>query len=93
MLSPYQEMPVLVSDGLAINAAGWAYGLCDVVDDDSAVCVPVVHGRQRLVALLACGIPYLELDCCVLVEGNSLCEEGSADGGFSVVVELVLATS
>lgn len=75
---------------LAVNAAGWAYGLCDVVDDDGAVCVAVVHGRQRLVALLAGGIPYLELDCCVLVEGNGLGEEGGADGRFSVVVELVL---
>jgi hypothetical protein len=54
--------------------------LCDVVDDDSAVCVPVVHGGQRLVALLAGGIPYLKLDCCVLVEGDGLGEEGGADG-------------
>lgn len=68
-----------------------AYSLCDIVYNNSAVCVPVVHGRQRLVALLTSSIPYLKLDCCVLVEGDGLGKEGSADGRFSVVVELVLA--
>ena len=66
------------------------YGLCDVVDDDGAVCVAVVHGCERLVALLAGGIPDLELDRRVLIEGDGLGEEGGADGGFPVVVELVL---
>lgn len=69
-----------------------AYSLCDIVYDDGAVCVPVVHGRQRLVALLAGGIPDLELDCCVLVEGNGLSEESGADGRFSVIIELILPT-
>lgn len=76
-----------------INASGHAYGLCDIVDNDSAVCVPVVHGRKRLVALLASRVPNLELDCCVLVEGDGLGQEGGADGGFPVVVELVLSAS
>ena len=66
------------------------YSLCDVVDDDGAVCVAVVHGGQRLVALLAGRVPDFKLDGCVLVEGDGLGEEGGADGRFSVVVELVL---
>ena len=61
-------------------ASSDAHGLCDVVNDDCAVCVPVVHGRQGLVALLAGGVPDLKLDCCVLVEGDGLGEEGGADG-------------
>ncbi|RMZ72162.1 hypothetical protein GMOD_00007160 [Pyrenophora seminiperda CCB06] len=69
------------------------YGLSDVIYDYGAVCVSVVHGRKRLVALLARGIPNLELDSCVLVEGDGLGEEGGADGGFPVVVELVLRES
>lgn len=66
------------------------YGLCDVVDDDGAIGVAVVHGRERLVALLAGRVPDLELDRRVLIEGDGLRQEGGADGGFSVVVELVL---
>jgi hypothetical protein len=64
--------------------------LCDVVDDDGAVCVSVVHGGEGLVALLACGIPDLKLDGGVFIEGDGLGQEGGADGGFPVVVELVL---
>lgn len=40
------------------------YRLCDVVDDDCAVGVAIVHWRKRFVSLLACGIPYLEFDGC-----------------------------
>ena len=69
------------------------YSLCDVVDYYCAVGIPVVHGRKRLVPLLAGRVPELELDGCVLVEGDGLGEEGGADGGFSVVVELVLCKS
>lgn len=64
--------------------------MCDVVDDDCAVCVPIVHGRQGLVALLSSCVPDLKLDGGILVEGNSLCEECGTDGRFSVGVELVL---
>jgi hypothetical protein len=75
----------------AAPCSAWAtYRLCDVVDDDGAVGIPVVHGRERLVALLAGCVPYLKLYGCVLVEGDGLGEEGGADGGFPVVVELVL---
>jgi hypothetical protein len=69
---------------------GRTHGLRNVVDDDGAVGVPVVHGRQRLVPLLARCVPDLKLDCRVLVERDGLCEEGGADGGFPVRVELVL---
>jgi hypothetical protein len=69
------------------------YRLCDVVYDYGAVRIPIVHGRQRLVAFLPCCVPYLKLDRRLLVEGDSLCQEGCADGGFSVVVELILILS
>ena len=67
-----------------------AYGLCDVVDDDGAVGVAVVHGREGLVALLASRVPDLKLDCGGLVEGDGLGEECGADGGLPVVVKLIL---
>ena len=67
-----------------------SYRLRDIVNDDGAVGVPVVHGRQRLVALLARRVPDLKLDRGVLVERYRLCQEGGADGGFSIGVELVL---
>jgi hypothetical protein len=66
------------------------HSLCDVVYNDSAVRVPIVHGRERLVSLLACRVPDLELDGCALIEGDGLGEESGTDGGFSVVVELIL---
>ncbi len=67
-----------------------AYRLGDVIYDHGAVCVSVVHGCQGFVSLLAGGIPDLELDCRVFIEGDGLCQEGGADGGFPVRVELVL---
>lgn len=66
------------------------YRLCNIVYHYGAVCVSVVHGSQRLVALLSRGVPNLKLDCRLLIEGEGLCEECSADSGFSVVVELIL---
>ena len=66
------------------------YSLCDVIDDYGAVCVSVVHGCERLVALLSCCVPDLEFDCRLFVQGKGLCEESGADGGFSIVVELIL---
>lgn len=67
-----------------------AYRLRNVVYDHSAVGVSIVHGRKRLVPLLASRIPDLELDGRVLVEGDGLREESGADGGFSERVELIL---
>lgn len=66
------------------------YRLCDIIDDYGAVCISVVHGGEGLVSLLACSVPDLKFDGCVLIEGDGLGEEGGADGGFPVVVELVL---
>lgn len=57
-----------------------SYGLGNVVDYNSAVCVAVVHGGQGLVALLTCGIPNLELDGSCVIEGDGLGEEGGTDG-------------
>jgi hypothetical protein len=69
---------------------GETNGLCDIVDYYCTVGIAVVHGRQRLVSLLSCGVPDLKLDGCVFVEGDGLGEEGGADGGLPVVVELIL---
>lgn len=49
-----------------------AYGLSDVVDYYGTVGVAIVHGRQRLIALLAGCIPYLELDCGGVVQRYGL---------------------
>lgn len=54
--------------------------LSDVVYHDCTVGIAIVHGRQGLVTLLTSRVPYLELDGCVVVQSNSLCEEGGADG-------------
>lgn len=64
--------------------------MCNVVDNDGAVGIAVVHGGQGLVALLTGGIPDFKLDSGGLVEGDGLSEERSADGGFAERVELVL---
>ena len=52
----------------------------DVINDDGAVGVPIIHGRQRLVPLLSRRIPYLKLHSGVFVEGDGLGEECGADG-------------
>ena len=59
---------------------GRSYGLCDVVDDDGAVGVSVVHGSEGFVAFLAGCIPYFKLDGGGVVEGDGLGEESGADG-------------
>lgn len=67
-----------------------AYGLRYIIHDDGAVGVSVVHGCEGLVSFLARGIPYFKFDGCGVVEGDGLGEEGGADGGLSVVIELIL---
>lgn len=64
--------------------------MCDIVDNYRAVGIAVVHGSQRLVALLTGRIPNLKLDGGVLVERDCLRKEGGADGRFAERVELVL---
>lgn len=61
----------------------------DVVDDDGRLGPAVVHRCQRVVALLARGVPNFEFDRRV-VQANCLGEKGGADGGFLVLVELTL---
>lgn len=80
----------LLVEGRRLRVENGAYSLSDVVDYDGAVGVAVVHGSQGLVALLTCGIPDLELDGSRVIEGDCLGEESGADGGFPVVIELVL---
>lgn len=67
--------------------------MCNIVNHHGAVCIAVVHGRKGLVSFLACGIPDLKLDGCVLIEGDGLGEEGGSNSGLSVGIELVLITS
>ena len=86
----WKSRAVLVFFPFLSMALSRTYSLCDVIDDYGAVCVSVVHGRERLVAFLTGGIPDFKLDGCVFIEGDGLGEEGGADGGFPVVVELVL---
>jgi hypothetical protein len=66
------------------------YSLRNVVYHHGTVCISVVHGCQRLVTLLSCCVPNLELDCRLFIQGKGLCEESSADRGLSVIVELIL---
>lgn len=58
---------------------GLLYSLCNIIDDNSAVGISVVHGGQRLVSFLSCSIPYLKLHCRGIVKGDGLREEGGAD--------------
>ena len=64
--------------------------MCDIVDHDCAVCVTIVHRRQRFVSFLPSCIPYFELHGRCFIKGNSLCEEGGTDGRFAIVIKLVL---
>lgn len=66
------------------------YSLGDVIDHNGTVGVSIVHRSQRLISLLASSIPDFKLDRGALVEGDGLCQEGSADGRLSVIIELVL---
>lgn len=64
--------------------------MSNIVYNDGAVCVSVVHGSKRLVAFLTSGIPDLKLDGGALIKRNSLCQEGSANGRFAIGIELIL---
>lgn len=55
------------------------YSLGDVIDHNSTVGVSIVHRSQRLISLLASGIPDFELDGGAFVEGDGLRQEGGAD--------------
>ena len=69
-----------------------SYSLSDIVHNDRAVGVPVIHGGQRLVSLLAGCIPYLELNRRAFVQGDGLCEEGGANGRLAVIIKLILCS-
>lgn len=47
---------------------GSPYRLGNIVDDDSAVRISVVHRSKRLVPLLSSCIPYLKLDSGVFIQ-------------------------
>jgi hypothetical protein len=67
-----------------------AYSLCDIVHHHRTICISVVHRSKRLVSLLTSRVPYLKLYGCCLVEGDGLGEEGRADGGFPIIIKLIL---
>ena len=72
---------------------GETYRLRYIIDDNSTIRIAIVHRGEGFVPLLPRGIPYFEFDRGGVVEGDGLGEEGGADGGFSVVVELVFDES
>ena len=57
------------------------YSLCNIIDYHCAVGIPVVHGRKRLVALLAGCVPERELDVGVVDE--DVVDVILEDGGFA----------
>lgn len=80
---------LLVHAELAQQQAA-TYRLGNVVDDDGAVGVSIIHRSKRLVSLLSSRIPNLKLDSGVLIERNGLGEEGGADSRLAIRIELVL---
>ena len=64
--------------------------MCDVVNNYGTIGIPVVHRREAFISLLPCCVPYLEFHRCLIIEGDSLSEEGCADRRLSVVIELIL---
>lgn len=88
---PCQEMTWFMLAGVYCRRS-WksAYSLCDIVDDNSAICISVVHRSKRLVSFLSCRIPYFKFDGSGVIERDCLSEERSSNGGFSIVVKLVL---
>lgn len=73
-----------------LGTALCTHRLSDIVDNNGAVGVAVVHGRKGLVAFLAGGVPDFELDSGVFIERDSLSQKSGADGRFSERVELIL---
>lgn len=67
-----------------------AYSLCDVVDNNSAICISVVHRSKRLVSFLSCCIPYFKFDGGGVIERDCLSEKSSSYGGLPIVIKLVL---
>mmetsp|Transcript_39884 Transcript_39884/g.68447 ORF Transcript_39884/g.68447 Transcript_39884/m.68447 type:complete len:228 (-) Transcript_39884:5-688(-) len=59
----------------------------DIVHHNRSSSPAVVHGGERVIALLAGRVPDLKLDCGV-VQSNSLREEGCANRGLLVLKEL-----
>lgn len=59
----------------------------EVVNDNSGLSAPIVHGRERMVSLLARRVPDLELHRRV-VDLNGLREECRAYGALLELVEL-----
>ena len=66
--------------------------MCNIVHDNGAVGIPVVHRRERFVALLAGRIPYLKFDRGMVVQGDCLRQKSGPDGRFSIVVKLILGS-
>lgn len=65
------------------------YRLRDIVRYNRGLCIPIVHGCERVKPFLASRVPDLELDD-VFFKDAFLRQERGADGRFFVVVELVV---
>ena len=68
--------------------------ICNIVDEQYSHCAPVVRRRDRPEPLLACRIPYLQLDAlAVKVYGSDLevdadgCDEGGCEAVFGEAKE------
>ena len=67
-----------------------SYCLGDIVDNNCTVGISVIHRSERFVTFLSGCVPYFKLYSGGVVQGDCLCEEGGADGGFSIVIKLIL---
>lgn len=65
--------------GVLVEKESDTYSLGDIIDNNGAVGVAIVHGGQRFISLLASGVPDFEFDRGVLVERYGLRQEGGAD--------------
>ena len=64
------------STGVVVSCA---YGLGDIIDNNGAVGITIIHGGQRLISLLPGGIPYLKFDCRTFIERYCLSEESGSN--------------
>jgi hypothetical protein len=85
--NPGARLPLQLGD--PVLGLDQAAGFGDVVDDERALRIAVVHGRQAGEALLARGIPDFEFDRAV-GQVAFLGEEGGADCGLFVGFEGVV---
>ena len=65
-----------IQSRLDMLCSSQAYHASDIIDDNGCLSSSVVHWGQTVVAFLACCVPDLKLDCCV-IKIHCLSQEGS----------------